>query len=261
MKELAADGTPVAVTCRVLKLARQPYYRWVDKPVADAVLAQAYRANALFGAHREDPEFGYRFLAGEARDAGRRWRTGWRGGSAGTTAGGACSARNAAAAVRTAGRYTVISSVVTSRRPAPTGCGSPTSPELASGEGKLYLCAIKSVFSKGSWATPSTVDEVPPCVTALDNAVARREHGDGCILHTDRGSRFRSGEFVRALDRPRMAAITGRVGAAGDKAATADSEFRRRTHAAQADPQTQVASIRGLYDVAVEFSSVAAGTA
>ena len=27
MKELAADGIPVAVTCRVLKLARQPYYR------------------------------------------------------------------------------------------------------------------------------------------------------------------------------------------------------------------------------------------
>ncbi len=54
MKELAADGTPVAVTCRVLKLARQPYYRWLDKPVADAVLAQAYRANALFDAHREE---------------------------------------------------------------------------------------------------------------------------------------------------------------------------------------------------------------
>jgi hypothetical protein len=25
-------------------------------------------------------------------------------------------------------------------------------------------------------------------VTALDNAVARREHVDGCILHSDRGS-------------------------------------------------------------------------
>ena len=29
MKELAADGTPVAVTCRVLKIARAPYYRWL----------------------------------------------------------------------------------------------------------------------------------------------------------------------------------------------------------------------------------------
>ena len=30
VRELAADGIPVTVTCRVLKLARQPYYRWRD---------------------------------------------------------------------------------------------------------------------------------------------------------------------------------------------------------------------------------------
>ena len=35
MNELAADGIPVAVTCRVLKLARQPYYRWRANPVTD----------------------------------------------------------------------------------------------------------------------------------------------------------------------------------------------------------------------------------
>jgi hypothetical protein len=29
VKELAADGISVVVTCRVLKLARQPYYRWL----------------------------------------------------------------------------------------------------------------------------------------------------------------------------------------------------------------------------------------
>lgn len=42
---------PVTVTCRVLKIAR-------------------HGANALFGAHRDDPEFGYRFLVDEAREAG-----------------------------------------------------------------------------------------------------------------------------------------------------------------------------------------------
>ena len=80
VNELAADGIPVAVTCRVLKLARQPYYRWLANPVTDAELAEAYRANALFDAHRDDPEFGYRFLADEARDAGEPMaeRTAWR---------------------------------------------------------------------------------------------------------------------------------------------------------------------------------------
>ena len=28
-RELADDGIPVAVTCRVLKIARQHYYRWL----------------------------------------------------------------------------------------------------------------------------------------------------------------------------------------------------------------------------------------
>ena len=48
MKELAAVGIPVAVTCRVLKIARQPYYRWLASPVTTSDLARAYRANALF---------------------------------------------------------------------------------------------------------------------------------------------------------------------------------------------------------------------
>ena len=70
MNELAVDGIPVAVTCRVLKLARQPYYRWRANPVTDAELVEAYRVNALFDAHRDDPEFGYRYLVEEACAAG-----------------------------------------------------------------------------------------------------------------------------------------------------------------------------------------------
>ena len=72
VRELAADGIPVAVTCRVLKIARQPYYRWLADPVTDAELEAAYLANALFDAHRDDPEFGYRYLADEA-DLLRQW--------------------------------------------------------------------------------------------------------------------------------------------------------------------------------------------
>ncbi len=33
VRELAADGIPVAVTCRVLELTRQPCYRWLAAPV------------------------------------------------------------------------------------------------------------------------------------------------------------------------------------------------------------------------------------
>ncbi|MFB6518484.1 hypothetical protein [Streptomyces sp. NPDC056401] len=40
----------------MLRLAVQHPYRWLDKPLADAALAEAYRANALFDARRDDPE-------------------------------------------------------------------------------------------------------------------------------------------------------------------------------------------------------------
>jgi putative transposase len=80
VKELAADGIPVVVTCRALKLARQPYYRWLANPMTDAEYLEAHRANALFDAHRDDPEFGYRYLVEEARDGGTPMaeRTAWR---------------------------------------------------------------------------------------------------------------------------------------------------------------------------------------
>jgi putative transposase len=79
VRELAADGIPVAVTCRVFKIARQPYYRWLAAPITASELAWAYRADALFDAHRDDPEFGYRFLVDEATANGQQMaaRTAW----------------------------------------------------------------------------------------------------------------------------------------------------------------------------------------
>ncbi len=65
-------------------------------PVTNAEFERATRANALFDAHREDPEFGYRFPGRRSPQHGDpAWRTGPRGGFAGTTAGGASSARRA----------------------------------------------------------------------------------------------------------------------------------------------------------------------
>ena len=70
----------MTVTCRVLKLSRQPYYRWLADPITNTEAVEAYRANALFDAHRDDPEFGHRLLADEAREAGEPMadRTAWR---------------------------------------------------------------------------------------------------------------------------------------------------------------------------------------
>lgn len=78
--ELAADGIPMTVSCRVLKLARQACYRWRVAPISASEVVESYRANALFDAHRDDAEFGHLLLTDEARGAGDAMadRTAWR---------------------------------------------------------------------------------------------------------------------------------------------------------------------------------------
>jgi hypothetical protein len=39
---------------------------WLAKPVTDAELTEAYRANALFDAHRDDPEYSPKGRSGRA---------------------------------------------------------------------------------------------------------------------------------------------------------------------------------------------------
>jgi putative transposase len=51
--ELAVDGYPVAVTCRVLKVATSTYYDWLKpRPPSSRDLADAYLLNAIIDIHR-----------------------------------------------------------------------------------------------------------------------------------------------------------------------------------------------------------------
>ncbi|WIG19297.1 IS3 family transposase [Kocuria rosea] len=221
VKELAADGVPVAVTCRVLKLSRQPYYRWLADPVTGAELVEAYRANALFDAHRDDPEFGYRFLVDEAKDAGEvmcersAWRicrdNGW------WSAFGKKRGKNGKKPGPPV-HDDLVERDFTAVGPNQLWLTDIT--EHTTAEGKLYLCAIKDVFS-GRIVGYSIDSRMKSslAVQALHNAVARRGDVAGCIVHSDRGSQFRSRKFVHALNRHGLVGSMGKVGAAGDNAA------------------------------------------
>ena len=67
-------------------------------------------------------------------------------------------------------------------------------------EGKLYLCTFKDLFSNRiigySMSDRMTADL---CVNALRYAVGERRPED-TIVHSDRGSQYRSDDFVEALD-------------------------------------------------------------
>ena len=68
--DLAADGIPVAVTCGLLGFSRQAFYSWRTHPVSERDLVDAYATNAAHEVHRDDPGFGYRFIADELAEAG-----------------------------------------------------------------------------------------------------------------------------------------------------------------------------------------------
>ena len=221
VKELATDGILVAVACRVLKLARQPYYRWLTRPIGQRALDQACLANVLFDAHRDDPEFGYRLLADEARDAGLSGcdRTVWR----------TCAANRWWSGFgKPPGRN--------GKRPGPpahddlmkrdfTAKGTnqlwlTDITEHWTGQGKVYLCAIKDEWSNrivGYSISDRMKSRI--AVDALNMAVARRGHVAGCIVHSDRGSQFRSRKFLAALRHHQLAGSMGQVASAGDNAA------------------------------------------
>ena len=227
VRELAADGIPVAVTCRVLKIARQPYYRWLAAPVTDAEWVAAHRANTLFDAHHDDPEFGYRFLADEARDEGQPMadRTAWR----------LCSSngwwsvfgkpRDRNGKKRKPGTPAFDDLVQRSfTAPAPNMTWLVDITEHWTAEGKLYCCAIKDVCSNRivGYSIDSRM-KARLAVNALNNAVARRAASGadvaGCIVHADRGSQFRSRKFHRALARHGLVGSMGQVASAADNAA------------------------------------------
>ena len=70
VRELAVDGVPVVVTCRVLGFTKQAYFKWRARPVTDRDWDGAHLINAAIDIHHDDPEFGYRFITDELADAG-----------------------------------------------------------------------------------------------------------------------------------------------------------------------------------------------
>ena len=194
VRELSRDGFPVTVTCRVLKFSTKNYYRWLRSPVTRRDLDDAYLTNAAIDVHHDDPVFGYRFIADELHDAGyaaserRVWRI--------------CSEQEIFCSFsKRAG---------SSKRPGPAvhddhvqrdfSASRPNEvwltdiTEHRTNTGKLYLCAIKDLYSNRivGYALDDRM-KASLAVRALRNAIRLRDP-KGTVVHSDRGSQ---GEFNR----------------------------------------------------------------
>jgi len=209
--DLADEGIPVAVTCRVLGFSRQGYFKWRAKPICDRDLSDAYLINDAIDAHSDDPGFGYRFIADELEALGH------------------VASENRVQRLCSLQR---IWSVHSKKRGLNRKPGPPVHDDLVqrdftasgvnelwltdisehpTGEGKLYLCAIKDVFSNR--IVGYSMDAHMPAalaVDALNNALVTRDVAT--IVHSDRGSQFRSRAFVRTLKDAELRGSMGRVG-------------------------------------------------
>jgi putative transposase len=219
VEDLAADGIPVAVACRVLGFSKQAFYRWKADPVSQRDWDDAHLINAALDIHHDDPAFGYRFIADELA-------------AQGITAGA-----NRVARLCSMQR---IWSVFARKRGLSRRPGPPVHDDLVqrrftatgpdrlwltditehgTSEGKLYLCAIKDVFS--GRIVGYSIDarmKASLAVAALRNAIGLR-NPSATVVHSDRGSQFRSHKFVKALRCNGLRGSMGRAGACGDNAA------------------------------------------
>ena len=218
VRELASDGIPVTVTCRVLKFSAQGYYQWLKKPCSKRDYDNAHLTNALIDLHRDDPTFGYRFMADELEllDVFVGERRVWR----------LCSEMSIFSAFTKKGKSgkkpgapvhdDLVQRNFSASRPNELWFTDIT--EHPTSEGKLYMASIEDAFSGrivGYSIGPRMTRHL--ACAALRNAIALREH-QGTICHADRGSQFRSRDFVLMLKNNGLFGSMGRVAAAGDNA-------------------------------------------
>jgi transposase InsO family protein len=222
VRDLAAEGIAVRLTCGVLGHSPQAYYAWLAAPVSPRDLEDAYLTNALINAHGDDPEFGYRLLTDELDRAGlvvgerRVWRL--------------CSQQKLWSATVRKGRRgsgktpgPAVHDDHVQRdftAPAPDRVWVTDITEHPTAQGKLYCCAIKDLFSNR--IVGYALDErmtAQLAVTALRTAVARRQPDGVVVVHSDRGSQFRARSFRAVLTAAGLQGSMGRVASAGDNAA------------------------------------------
>jgi putative transposase len=210
------------LTCGVLGFSTQAFYKWQTSPCSARDLDDAYVTNRIVDVHADDPEFGYRFIADELEAAGQavNERRVWR----------LCREQRVWSTTTKKGRKNsgkrpgpaVHDDLVQRnfRAPAPDVVWLTDITEHPTVEGKLYVCSIKDVFSNR--IVGYAIDErmtAQLAVGALRSAIARRQPSGTVVVHSDRGSQFRSRAFRAVLKAAELRGSMGRVAAAGDNAA------------------------------------------
>lgn len=221
VRDLAADGVPITVTCGILGFTPQAYRKWRAAPVSQRDWDDAILIDAALDVHADDPEFGYRFIADEL--AAEHGIT-----ASENRVHRLCSQQGIFSVLakrkRRGGRRPgpAVHDDLVRRRftaPRPNELWLTDITEHRTDEGKLYLCAIKDACSNRivGYSIDSRM-KASLAVAALRNATALRGP-IGTVVHSDRGSQFRAKRYVRLMRETGLVGSMGRTGTCADNAA------------------------------------------
>ena len=70
VEQLKNEGVRVTTTCRVLGFSPQGFYKWRANPCSARDRSDAELVSVMLDVHADDPEFGYRFIADELHRLG-----------------------------------------------------------------------------------------------------------------------------------------------------------------------------------------------
>lgn len=92
--------------------------------------------------------------------------------------------------------------------------------EIKTAEGKLYLCIVLDLFDQRvvGWSMHHRQDR-QMVIRAVQMAAWQRQDNHPAILHSDRGSQFRSGDYQNYLAANKLVCSMSAVGHCGDNAA------------------------------------------
>ena len=213
VRELAADGVPVAVACRVLEVSTSGYYEWFDRPPSQRDVADAHLLDVIRDVHAASRgTYGVRRVHAELR-LGRGTRVG---------------RKRVERLMRTQQLAGVHRRRFRRGHPAPATCADLVQRQFTAdgpdrlwvtditqhrtGEGWVYCAVVLDVFSRRAvgWSIADHL-RAELVVDALDMARWRRKP-HGTVVHSDRGTQYTSWIFGHRL---REAGLLGSMGAVG----------------------------------------------
>ena len=208
------------MSCRVLQVSPQAYYKWVRKPVSAREYGDSVLLVKIREAHREYPGYGYRLITHHLQETGTMV------------------SENRVHKI--CKKYSIYAHFV-KKKPRPAKSLPPSCVDLVrrdftakkpnqkwviditehpTREGTLYLCAIQDLYSNKIVGYSMSDNRCVDIATnALAMAITTRQPTKGLIIHSDRGGQFRAKAYIEIINEHGLYQSMGNKGSSADNAA------------------------------------------